>query len=106
MMKLLVHRRPAGQGAGFAWPPSTTRPPIERSNGELREALSSLEASRAQIEAQNQELINLATRDALTGLLNRRAFFSTAEKPLRPRQRARRRAGGDDAGRGPFQVLQ
>lgn len=55
---------------------------IQRSNEELREALAKLEASRTQIEAQNQELIKLATRDALTGLLNRRAFFSTAEALL------------------------
>jgi diguanylate cyclase (GGDEF)-like protein/PAS domain S-box-containing protein len=51
---------------------------IERSNGELRAAMAELERSRAQIEAQNQELIKLATRDSLTGLLNRRAFFDTA----------------------------
>lgn len=55
---------------------------IERSNDELRSALEQLEQSRAQIEAQNQELLTLATRDSLTGLLNRRAFFDSAKSIL------------------------
>lgn len=47
---------------------------------ELQVALSDLEASRAEIEEQNQQLRYLATRDPLTGCLNRRAFFEqTAE---------------------------
>jgi diguanylate cyclase (GGDEF)-like protein/PAS domain S-box-containing protein len=55
---------------------------IEQHNEELRRALAELERSREQIEAQNQELVRLATRDALTGLLNRRAFFDTASRAL------------------------
>jgi diguanylate cyclase (GGDEF)-like protein len=51
---------------------------IERNNEELRQANAALEATRAHIEAQNQELIKLATRDPLTGLLNRRAFMDGA----------------------------
>jgi diguanylate cyclase (GGDEF)-like protein len=51
---------------------------IEHSNHELRLALANLEQSRMQIEAQNQELVRLATRDSLTGLHNRRAFFDSA----------------------------
>ena len=51
---------------------------VEQHNEELRRMLAELERSRQQIEAQNQELVRLATRDALTGLLNRRAFFDTA----------------------------
>lgn len=48
---------------------------VERSNQGLRVALDELSASRAKIEAQNVELVKLATCDGLTGLLNRRAFF-------------------------------
>jgi diguanylate cyclase (GGDEF)-like protein/PAS domain S-box-containing protein len=51
---------------------------IEHNNHELRRALADLEQSRLQIEAQNQELIRLATRDSLTGLFNRRSFFDSA----------------------------
>jgi diguanylate cyclase (GGDEF)-like protein len=51
---------------------------IERSNEELRQANAELERSRAHIEAQNEELVKLATRDPLTGLLNRRAFMDMA----------------------------
>ncbi len=54
----------------------------ERNNDELRSALAELRHSRQQIEAQNQELVKLATRDSLTGLLNRRAFFDSAGQVL------------------------
>lgn len=53
--------------------------PVHRANDELRQALTELESSRAQIEAQNRELRSLATRDSLTGCFNRRAFFEIAE---------------------------
>jgi diguanylate cyclase (GGDEF)-like protein/PAS domain S-box-containing protein len=56
--------------------------PIERSNAELRTALAELQRSREQIEAQNEALVQLATRDSLTALLNRRAFFERANKVL------------------------
>jgi diguanylate cyclase (GGDEF)-like protein len=51
---------------------------IHRTNDELRRTLVELEASREQIEAQNVELHQLATRDPLTGCLNRRALFEQA----------------------------
>ncbi len=52
---------------------------IERKNEELRAALQALQQSREKIEAQNVELVKLATRDGLTSLLNRRAFFEAGE---------------------------
>ncbi|MBL8378810.1 MAG: diguanylate cyclase [Burkholderiales bacterium] len=51
---------------------------LEQVNQSLLQALGDLEASRAQIELQNAELKKLATRDPLTGCLNRRAFFEAA----------------------------
>lgn len=55
---------------------------IERSNDQLRQALAQLERSQATVEAQNQELLRLAHTDGLTGLLNRRSFFESAEATL------------------------
>jgi diguanylate cyclase (GGDEF)-like protein len=40
-----------------------------------RQTLDELELSRAEVERKNQELQRLASRDPLTGALNRRAFF-------------------------------
>ena len=40
----------------------------------LRQAMAELEASREEIRRKNEELVVLATRDPLTGCLNRRAF--------------------------------
>jgi len=51
---------------------------IHRANEQLRRTLADLERSRAKIQAQNEELQVLATRDPLTGCLNRRAFFDAA----------------------------
>ena len=55
---------------------------LEQANQSLLVALSDLEHSREQIEKQNEELRRLATRDPLTGCLNRRAFFESAGKLL------------------------
>ena len=49
---------------------------LHQTNERLRSALTDLERSREQIQAQNEELQRLATRDPLTGCLNRRAFFA------------------------------
>ena len=62
---------------------------VERKNEELRAALQELQQSREKIEAQNVELVKLATRDGLTGLLNRRAFFEAGETAVQ-RVQARR----------------
>jgi len=47
---------------------------LHRANAALRDALSALSASNAEIERKNRELHDLATRDPLTGCLNRRAL--------------------------------
>jgi diguanylate cyclase (GGDEF)-like protein len=52
---------------------------LDRKNVELERTLSDLEASRQKIEAQNEELKQLANIDPLTACMNRRAFFETAE---------------------------
>jgi diguanylate cyclase (GGDEF)-like protein/PAS domain S-box-containing protein len=52
---------------------------VHRVNEELRTTLAELELSREQIHRQNEELQNLASRDPLTGCLNRRAFFDLVE---------------------------
>jgi len=48
---------------------------LERKNRELAETLNMLELTKEEISRQNLELIDLATKDPLTGLLNRRALF-------------------------------
>ncbi len=49
---------------------------VEIKNAELQNALTKLEISQLEITRQNKELEYLATRDPLTGSLNRRSFFS------------------------------
>ncbi|MEO8163973.1 MAG: sensor domain-containing diguanylate cyclase [Betaproteobacteria bacterium] len=53
---------------------------LEVMNRDLTAAMRELEHSRAQIEKQNEELRRLATRDPLTGCLNRRAFYEQTER--------------------------
>lgn len=52
---------------------------IESKNDELNRALGKLEQSKREIMRQNQELQVLATRDPLTGALNRRSLFQGFE---------------------------
>ena len=52
---------------------------LQRKQEELRDALSTLKSSTDEIRTQNRELEWLATRDALTGCLNRRSFFRDFE---------------------------
>jgi len=52
---------------------------LDRANAKLRAALGELEASRDQIQKQNDELQMLANCDPMTGCFNRRAFFARAE---------------------------
>lgn len=52
---------------------------IQMTNEKLRKTLGDLEESRDKIEKQNQKLTVLATRDSMTGCLNRRFFFEQFE---------------------------
>jgi diguanylate cyclase (GGDEF)-like protein len=53
---------------------------VQRTNERLKVALAQLEVTRKKVERQNKQLHELATRDALSGCLNRRAFFAEAER--------------------------
>ncbi len=55
---------------------------LHRTNEALREALHALNTSNEEVQRQNIELERLATRDPLTGCLNRRAFLSAFDKLL------------------------
>jgi diguanylate cyclase (GGDEF)-like protein len=63
---------------------------IHRTNEQLRRTLADLEGSREKIQAQNEELRELATRDPLTGCFNRRAFFGLAGDQFAERLRTNR----------------
>lgn len=53
---------------------------LHRINDQLLVTLSDLEISKDEIRLQNEELQRLATRDPMTGCLNRRAFFGSADQ--------------------------
>jgi diguanylate cyclase (GGDEF)-like protein/PAS domain S-box-containing protein len=53
---------------------------LQRQQEELRDALTTLKSSTDEIRTQNRELEWLATRDTLTGCLNRRSFFRDFEQ--------------------------
>jgi diguanylate cyclase (GGDEF)-like protein/PAS domain S-box-containing protein len=59
---------------------------LHRANRKLLQTLDELAASKQVIEEKNKELEKLATRDPLTGCLNRRALFDAVE-PLFERVR-------------------
>ena len=54
--------------------------PLHELNAQLVKSMSDLEESKLQIEKKNDELRRLATRDPLTGCLNRRALFEQLEQ--------------------------
>ena len=56
---------------------------LERSHDQLMEVLADLATSKEQLELKNIELENLANCDALSGCLNRRAFFVGLERLFR-----------------------
>ncbi|MGI9329161.1 MAG: EAL domain-containing protein [Gammaproteobacteria bacterium] len=53
---------------------------LQQKNEELQSSLQSLEKSKEEVAKQNQELQFLATRDPLTGCLNRRALFERFDR--------------------------
>ncbi|MEE9423331.1 MAG: EAL domain-containing protein [Gammaproteobacteria bacterium] len=53
---------------------------IQKTNEKLRNTLGDLEESRNRIEEQNKKLTILASRDSLTGCMNRRYFFEQFDK--------------------------
>lgn len=53
---------------------------LTETNGALMRTVADLEAAQAEILRQNGELERLASRDPLTGCLNRRAFYALFEK--------------------------
>jgi diguanylate cyclase (GGDEF)-like protein len=60
---------------------------LQRANDALRTAMAELAASNREVEQKNAELERLATRDPLTGALNRRAFHVAYESLAREAQR-------------------
>jgi len=60
---------------------------LHRANLALHDAMMELTASKEELQRQNVELERLATRDPLTGCLNRRAFHEAFE-PMVARSRA------------------
>ncbi|MCA9035834.1 MAG: diguanylate cyclase [Planctomycetaceae bacterium] len=53
---------------------------LDQKQRELKDALTSLKQSSEEVRQQNRELEWLATRDALTGCVNRRSFFKIFEE--------------------------
>ncbi len=63
---------------------------LEQAHEQLLDALAELASSKQQLEVRNDELQNLASRDPLSGCLNRRAFFGGLEVMFRDaRQKGR-----------------
>lgn len=56
---------------------------LEKSHEQLLEVLADLATSKEQLELKNVELEDLANRDALSGCMNRRAFFAGIERMFR-----------------------
>ena len=56
---------------------------LEESHAQLLEVLADLATSKEQLELKNFELEDLASRDALSGCLNRRAFFADLKRLFR-----------------------
>lgn len=52
---------------------------LQKRNTQLSSAVNTLKKSQAQVKQKNKELAFLASRDPLTGCLNRRAFFQLVE---------------------------
>ncbi len=61
---------------------------LHRSNEKLRGAMQALNQSNQEVQRQNAELERLATRDPLTGCLNRRALLAAFDAALAQAQRS------------------
>lgn len=55
---------------------------VEKNNQELTRLITELDKSQREISRQNKELKYLATRDSLTGVLNRRSLMQSLESSL------------------------
>ncbi|HEU4620752.1 MAG TPA: diguanylate cyclase [Burkholderiaceae bacterium] len=89
----VVHAAPIQDGSGRVRGCLLTfddQTALYTANAELRNALNELEASRERIEAQNAKLMELASRDALTGCLNRRALHDAGDSLVALAQRSGR----------------
>ena len=64
--------------------------PLEQKREELSEMLAKLQSSKDELKDRNKELQYLATRDPLTGCINRRTFFEMFEKQWTASQRYQR----------------
>ncbi len=83
--KLIINCAPIGDPGGSVRGCMVTMNDVtelHRSNERLRETLVELAISRDEIAQKNEALERLATRDSLTGCLNRRAFFEQMEAAL------------------------
>ena len=82
MRALLVNGAPISDGKGKTRGALATFDDVsdlQKKNSELQFTLDRLEKSREEVKRQNKELKFLATRDPLTGCLNRRATFDGFE---------------------------
>jgi diguanylate cyclase (GGDEF)-like protein/putative nucleotidyltransferase with HDIG domain/PAS domain S-box-containing protein len=61
--------------------------PMEEKRKELSKMLAELQSSRDELSLRNKELKHLATRDPLTGCLNRRTFFEIFDKQWKTAER-------------------
>ncbi len=61
---------------------------LEKKNADLHRAMSKLEEAQDEVNRQNRELQYLATRDSLTGCLNRRAYFEAMDEAIEAVQQA------------------
>ena len=66
---------------------------LKKKHAQLEVAVANLEESKVEIELKNRELLTMATRDPLTNLFNRRAFFDAFDTLFDTALRNRTRLG-------------